>query len=146
MDSVEYRIGYKKGVTTMKLDDFIPDKGTVVMCFEPAQGLTIEKARELFEQVENESDLARIYVAVENKAWWISHDVYDFDEGTEEYEEISKISKAWFDLMKKIQASIYEILKSEGVEIPERGCIKVVEPFMRRNGYRDGNGWWIEDK
>lgn len=130
----------------MEVDNFVPDKGTVVMCFEPAQGLTIEKARELYKQVENETDLAQIYAAVENKAWWISHDVYDCEVGTKEYEEISKISKAWFDLMKEIQASIFEILKSEGVEIPERGYIKVVEPFMRRNGYRDGNGWWIEDK
>lgn len=28
-------------MTTMKLDDFVQDKGTVVMCFEPAPGLTI---------------------------------------------------------------------------------------------------------
>ena len=34
------------------------------------------------------------------------------------------------------------ILKDEGVAIPEKGRIRVLIPFMERNGFSDGNGWW----
>lgn len=130
----------------MKLNDFVPDKGTVVMCAEPAPDLTIKKARELFKQVKDESDLAQIYVAVENKAWWLDDEVYDYEEGTEVCEEKRRKTKAWFVLMKEIQASIFTILESEGIEIPESGYLEILEPFMKRTGYRNGSGWWIEDK
>ena len=39
---------------------------------------------------------------------------------------------------------IYEILRSDGIEIPKNRQIIVLEPFMKRNGYRNGNGWWIK--
>lgn len=128
------------------LKDFVQDKETAIMCFEPSPGLTIEKAKELFEQVENEFDLAQMYATVDNKAWWIADDVYDYEIGTKEYEEMSRISKDWFALADVIRADIFEIIKSEGVEISERGYIKVLEPFMKRNGYCNGSGWWIVDK
>ena len=38
---------------------------------------------------------------------------------------------------------IFEILISEGVDIPETGQMRVLEPFMARFGYIDDNGWWI---
>lgn len=41
---------------------------------------------------------------------------------------------------------IFEILRLENVLIPDSAQVKVIEPFMNRNGYKDGNGWWIDDK
>lgn len=29
------------------------------------------------------------------------------------------------------------------VAIPRTKQIVVLEPFMKRNGYMDGNGWWV---
>ena len=34
-------------------------------------------------------------------------------------------------------------LQSEGVSIPQAGRIAVLSPFMERNGFYDGDGWWI---
>ncbi|MGN1306252.1 MAG: hypothetical protein ACI4V3_01115, partial [Faecousia sp.] len=35
--------------------------------------------------------------------------------------------------------------RSEGVSIPERAQIKVLAPFMERNGFQDGRGWWVKE-
>lgn len=40
---------------------------------------------------------------------------------------------------------IITILKAEGLLIPDDGRIEALYPFMARNGYRDGRGWWIKD-
>ena len=48
--------------------------------------------------------------------------------------------------MDEYEERIFVILRSEGIEIPKTGRIKILEPFMKTNGYRDGNGWWIKDK
>lgn len=31
-------------------------------------------------------------------------------------------------------------------EMPETGYHPVIVPFMEAHGYRDGSGWWIEEK
>lgn len=38
---------------------------------------------------------------------------------------------------------IFIILRSEKTVIPERGYNTVLKPFMERNGFVDGRGWWI---
>ena len=32
---------------------------------------------------------------------------------------------------------------NEGIEIPKKGTITVLDPFMRKNGFYDANGWWL---
>ena len=51
----------------------------------------------------------------------------------------------WFSLADKLKDMIFDILKAEDVEIPEKGQIVVLEPFMKRNGFKDGQGWWIKE-
>lgn len=104
----------------------------------------IEMACELYKNVSDEKALANIFVLVENKAWWLEDDIYDFEEGTAEHEEISKRVELWFSLGAQIRENIFSILTKEGVIIPESGQRAVLTPFMNRNGYINGNGWWIE--
>ena len=51
----------------------------------------------------------------------------------------------WFALSDKLRNMIFDILKFEGVEIPAKGQIVELELFMKRNGFIDGNGWWIKE-
>ena len=46
--------------------------------------------------------------------------------------------------MREYEAKIFDVLRREGVAIPKTGRIYVLKPFMKRNGYIDGNGWWIK--
>ena len=82
---------------------------------------------------------------VSNKAWWIEDEEYDYDEGTAEYEQAREKTDLWFSLADKLRDRIFGILKTEGVQIPSNGQRTVLEPFMKRNGYKNGQGWWIKN-
>lgn len=120
-------------------------KDIIVMCGEPSPGLTIEKANELFSKIETEKDIADLYAEVENKAWWIEDEQYYYDVGTDEYKVAREKTRMWFSLSDKLKEMIFVILKSEGIVIPDKGQIAVLEPFMKRNGYKNGGGWWIKE-
>lgn len=127
------------------MKDIDVTKDTFVMCGEPSPDLTIEKASEMFDEIETERELATLFAVVENKAWWIEDEEYDFNEGTEEYKKAVERTNMWFSLTDKLRDEIFKILKSEGIKIPDKGQIVVLEPFMKRNGFKDGQGWWIKE-
>lgn len=113
----------------------------LVMCSE--SDITIEMAEEFYEQVKTEQELADIFSVVSNKFWWVEDNIYDYEEDTPEYKQACEITDRWGNLMEHIEL---DILKNEGVIIPDKGRSVVLEPFMKRNGYFDGNGWWIKEE
>ena len=123
--------------------ELILEKSIIVMLGEPAPEVSIEDARRKYSIIEGENDLAEIYAVVENKAWWYADEIYDYEEGSIEYERAICIMNEWFEFAKEIKNDIFRIMRSEGVEIPDTGHITVLRPFMLRNGYYDGDGWWI---
>ena len=127
------------------MEDISVPKDTFVMCGEPSPNLTIEKAYQIFNEIKTEKDIANLLAVVHNKAWWIEDEEYDFEEGTEEHRKAVERTDMWFALSDKLRNMIFDILKHEGVEIPDKGQIVVLEPFMKRNGFRDGQGWWIKE-
>ena len=118
----------------------------VIMASEPIPNKTPTDVRGYFAERKSERDLADAFAIASNKFWWVEDNVYDFEEGTPEYTAACAITDEWGALMDEYEERIFMILRNEGVEIPETGRIKVLEPFMKRNGYRDGNGWWIKNK
>lgn len=130
--------------TWISVEDFF-EEGTVIMVGDPAPGITIDEARQIANKIESEKELAAIYADVSNKAIWIEDDVYDYDEGTEEYLNACRIADEWFSLKAFLRNKIFAILRKEEVVIPDKGYITVLKPFMERNGYRDGRGWWVKN-
>ena len=120
--------------------------GIVIMASEPIPNKTPTDVRGCFAERKSERDLADAFAIASNKFWWVEDNVYDYEEGTPEYISACAITDEWGALMDEYEERIFVILRNEGVEIPETGRIKVLEPFMKRNGYRDGNGWWIKNK
>ena len=120
--------------------------GIVIMASEPIPNKTPTDVRGYFAERKSERDLADAFAIASNKFWWVEDNVYDYEEGTPEYIAARAITDEWGALMDEYEERIFMILRNEGVEIPETGRIKVLEPFMKRNGYRDGNGWWIKNK
>ena len=110
---------------------------------EPIPGWETEEIQEWYDQHHNEAGLAQAFAATSNKFWWVEDNEYDYEEGTPEHQEACRITDSWGDLMDKLKEEIFVILRNEGVAIPEKGQITVLSPFMERNGYYDGNGWWI---
>ena len=128
------------------MKDFIVDKSTFVMCSEPSPDLTVEMVEEAIDKIETELDLAALFATVENKAWWIEDDEYDYNEGILEYKQAKEKIDLWFGLADILRNKIFDILRAEGIEIPKTKQITVLDPFMKRNGYKDSQGWWIKDK
>ena len=118
----------------------------VIMASEPIPNKTPTDVRGYFAERKSERDLADAFAIASNKFWWVEDNVYDYEEGTPEYIAACAITDEWGALMDEYEERIFMILRNEGVEIPETGRIKVLEPFMKRNGYREGNGWWIKNK
>ena len=118
----------------------------VIMASEPIPNKTPTDVRGYFAERKSERDLADAFAITSNKFWWVEDNVYDYEEGTPEYIAACAITDEWGALIDEYEERIFMILRNEGVEIPETERIKVLEPFMKRNGYRDGNGWWIKNK
>lgn len=126
------------------MNDFIVEEDITIMCSEPNPDLTLEMAEIAVKECETESELASLFAIVRNKACWIEDEEYDFAEDTPEYRQAVDKTKQWFALADKLCEKIFCILQSEGVEIPSTGQITVLESFMKRNGYKNGHGWWVE--
>ena len=122
------------------------NKDIAVMVSEPGADLTIEMAKELYEEIKDEQELANLYSIVCNKAWWMADNEFDYEEGTEQYIEARRITEQWFALEEKLKESIWEVLRNEGVRIPKKRQIIVLEPFMQRYGFQNASGWWIQKR
>lgn len=126
------------------MKDIVLTENTFVMCRDPLSNLATESIEQAIGKIETESELATLFAAVENKMWWIEDETYDFNEETEEYKKIKQKIDLWFALADKLRNRIFDILRTEGIEIPDTKQISVLEPFMKRNGFKDGQGWWIK--
>lgn len=126
------------------MNEFKVDKNIIVMSSEPYLDVTLEMVETAAKECETELELATLFAIVENKAWWIEDEEYDFAEGTEEHRQAVEKTELWFALADKLRKRIFCILQSEGAEIPSTGQITVLEPFMKRNGYKNGQGWWVK--
>lgn len=115
-----------------------------VMASEPCPNLSAEEMSKLICEISTEKELAILFALSDNQAWWVEDDIYDYEEGTQEYQKACEITDRWFAIADELKKRIFAILQAEGVSIPESGQITVLAPFMERNGFFDGNGWWIQ--
>ncbi len=116
-----------------------------VMAKEPIPDMSAAEVKAYFADKHTEKDLADAFAIASNKFWWVVDNVYDYEEGTPEHKAACAITDEWRALMKEYESQIFEILTSEGITIPKTGQIKVLEPFMARHGYANGNGWWMKE-
>jgi hypothetical protein len=91
---------------------------------------------------ESEIDLANALAGAWNQANWLA---FDCDEEDCPKETIA-LCNAWFDLEIKLIDKVKEILQEEyqDASLQDISPYQMIKPFMERNGYLDGRGWWIE--
>ena len=116
----------------------------IVMAKDPVPNMSAAEVKTYFADKHTEKDLADAYAIAHNKFWWVEDNEYDYEKGTPEYITACAITEEWGSLMNEYKARIFDILTNEGVTIPTTGQIEILAPFMARNGYADGNGWWIK--
>lgn len=113
----------------------------------PLYGTAPDEIRTLLQQDNSEKLLAAAMAAVSNQTGYIHHDIIDPDIDDTTREVIEEQFDAWWTLEKELVTRISNILICENPEkgIPENTGYHIIQPFMERNGYRDGSGWWIKE-
>ncbi len=108
---------------------------------EPIPNMCAAEVKAFFINRNSEKDLADAYAIIHNHFWVAADNEYDYEEGSPEHKVACAITDEWGSLMDAYKEKIFEILTSEGVDIPETGQMRVLEPFMARFGYKN-NGVW----
>lgn len=111
-------------------------EGTVIMGSEPLAGISAEEWRNMLGNDYTEPALATSLAGAWNEAGWLI-DEADDDDSTS---EIKARYETWWALRVELVENVAAILQCE-CQTP---YIKLVKPFMERNGYRDGGGWWVK--
>lgn len=71
---------------------------------------------------------------VHNKFWYIEDDLYDYEEGTEDYIRVRDNVEAWGEMMDLLDDRVMSTAKEEGLlaeRQPDSGTIKQFEEFMK---------------
>ena len=123
-----------------------PSKTVAVMGVEPIPGWEPEDIQKWYSQHHNEAGLAKAFAVASNKFWCVEDTAYDYEKESPEYREACSVTAAWGNIMDQLENEIFAILKHEGVVVPETEQIKVLSPFMERNGYCVKNGWGCPKK
>lgn len=119
-----------------------------ILIDEPLKDSTPEDIRSLLQYDQTEKTLATAMAAVANQTGWIGHSLDDPDNDAATNKAIELAFDEWWALEKELYVKISNILIRETPDmcIPEStGWYYIILPFMTRNGYRDGGGWWIKE-
>lgn len=114
-----------------------------VMIKEPLVFLNPQDVRKWLCLDQTEKNLATAFANVSNKAGWLLH------EADSSWEYRDKLHN-WMELEIELYNFIFDILSKENENGFSNhklsgGAHYIAEPFMNRNGYIDGGGWWIKE-
>ena len=132
--------------TWIPVEDFF-EEGTVIMAGDPLPEVSLEEMWDVANNLKGTQELVDAFAGAFNKFWWVEDDVYDFEEGTEEYENTCAITDAWAELMDSLEERLIQIAKAEGLMSEDEEhphSIVALSPIMEKYGYRDGRGWWVK--
>ena len=121
-----------------------------IMASEPLKGYTPDQMREMASKYDSDEALAAVYASVSNKTGWIGHDIGEPENDEETNNRLKKELDEWWKLEKELYAEIVSRLQKENAEkgttyITSGKGRYIVKPFMERNGFRDGAGWWVDE-
>ena len=119
-------------------------------CFEPLPNIVFLDVKSQIADDMSDADLAAAYADVSNKLSALMHELDDLDFDPV-HDKVEQSYALWRDLEETLYAKIVSILAAENEAgsqhtITGIGTHYVVRPFMEREGFRDGEGWWIAEK
>ena len=124
-------------------NELILDEDAFVLISEPCPNHSASELAEQIDKIASEKELAALFATVSNEEGWVCDDADDYEEGTEEYLAVLAKHEEWYSLEIRLKDMIADILRKENIDVPEKGWHYAMIPFMERNGFFDGNGWWL---
>lgn len=123
----------------------IPE-GTVVMCKEPLPDISPKEMWSICSQLKKTQEIVNTFAAASNEFWWIEDNVYDYEEGTEDYKEACRITDEWKQLLVSLQEKVVQLAKEEKLMKRDEKypcAISSLSPIMEKYGYQNKQGWWV---
>jgi len=123
-------------------------KRVIALTSEPISDVTPEQIRGALVNDNSERALAKALAIANNEAGWLGSELDELSD--EDYLIQRPRYDDWVTLEKELYSKILGILKSENEQglanhiLGEFGMYFEALPFMERNGFEDGSGWWIE--
>lgn len=116
----------------------------VIYINDPLESFCPDDVRNWLKTDYSEQHLADAYATTNNKVGWLMHE----DDESNNW-AVHEMFERWYELEKELINKIIIILQEENEKenadyVLEGGTHFIAKPFMERNGYRDGNGWWVE--
>lgn len=126
--------------------DEIPDKA-VILTYDSKPVISVEEMKQVIESIASTQELVDAYATSCNMVAFCEDEIYDHEEGSEEYESASALTDLWRDMMDNLETRIIKAATDEGLiteESSAKGIVKEIERFMDKYGYHEGSGWWIK--
>ncbi len=142
--SVFYKAFEQEQKEILSCDEF---ENILILSGDSLTNKTVDEMKEELENNTTTQQLVDVYVNVHNKFWFIEDDIYDYDEGSEEYERVDDLINQWYQFMEQLDQEIMEKASEEGLldEVDSNsGTTKRLKSFMSKYGYRDATGWWVK--
>lgn len=119
-------------------------KSAVVLFEEPLKDYKQKDIKNILADDQSDITLAACYAAVHNQTGWLAHNIDDDDNDEETNNRIITEFNEWWNLEKELVAEVEQRLGNTCRKKQNVGYRFIVKPFMERNGYRDGAGWWVK--
>lgn len=85
----------------------------IIFVEEPIPDMSAQEMKQVLSSITSINELVDLYVLVHNKFWFIEDDLYDFEEGTKEYENKCAEIDEWGNLMNDLSNRVMQIAAEE---------------------------------
>ena len=121
-------------------------ENALILTTEPFVGFRPEDLRTWLKSHCEDADLAAALAEVHNHTGCLGHELDESNDKwlTYTFEEWWALEK---DLYEMVTASMRQanLCGKANYDLEQKGLHYLVKPFMEKNGYQDGSGWWIKE-
>ena len=119
-------------------------ENTLILTVEPFVGFMPADLRAWLKENNADADLAAALAAVHNHIGTLGYELNEVDDPWLFY-----AFDAWYEIEAELYELIFKSMKQSNLRgetnysFSQQGHYRLV-PFMERNGFRSGSGWWVK--
>lgn len=120
-------------------------ENTLILITEPLVGFHPDDVRVWLTSHPDNHSLAIALSAVHNQTGSLGHELDDSDDPWLLY-----AYESWKELDQDLYARVIETMNAanqrgeSSYDLSPKGWYNLAKPFMEKNGFMSGNGWWVE--
>ena len=120
-------------------------ENTLILTTEPFVGFMPSDLRVWLTDHNSDADLACALAEVNDHVGLLGHEL---DEAEDRW--LLYAFEAWWEVELELYDLIFDSMKRSNqrgetkYNLTQEGLCYRVKPFMERNGYQDGSGWWVK--